>query len=212
VLLYGSFGTGDVDPWSDIDLVVFVADAVLPPVVADRRRFGDRFGSPLYVLDSTWNAPLAGAQVNMLYQLESGLPLYVDWNLWPLSMAARPEGTRLLFERSPGLIPPLPTGFEEWATYERQPGLSVDDVDDATLRCARFGMIPIAVKLCVRGQRTRLVRLLEGIGAGAVPEGSRGEMVAIRQHLTGLSQGQPPVTVATIGVMCDVAEEILGLS
>ena len=121
VLLYGSFGRGDADEWSDIDIIVFISDDRLAEVVADRTRFGERFGTAVYVLDSTWNAPVTGARVNVLYRLDTGLPLYVDWNLWPLSMAKQPLDTKVVFERSPGLIAPVATTFERWATYERQP-------------------------------------------------------------------------------------------
>src|SRR5579859_5096987 len=82
VILYGSLAREDADVWSDVDLIVIIDDASLEDVVATRLDFGSAFGDVAYTLDSFWNAPLDGAQVNVLYRLSSGLPLYVDWNLW----------------------------------------------------------------------------------------------------------------------------------
>lgn len=110
-LLYGSFGQGTIDVWSDIDLIVFSNDRNVSALVEGRLEFGDQFGTPLYVLDSTWNAPLDGAQVNVLYRLESGLPLYVDFNIWPLAMAGKPTDTQLVFEKASGLLPTVPSEF-----------------------------------------------------------------------------------------------------
>jgi predicted nucleotidyltransferase len=211
-LLYGSFGRGNVDEWSDIDLIVFSEDQHVSAMVEGRLQFGDQFGSPLYVLDSTWNAPLDGAQVNVLYRLESGLPLYVDFNIWPLGMAGKPADTQLLFEKSLGLLPAVPSDFKEWATYKRQPRIAPEDLDEQTLRHARFGMIPIAIKFCVRQERERLVNLLNGIGAPSVPLGSRAEMTAIRERLRVLSRGEPKDSVNAIETMCDIAGDVIGLA
>jgi predicted nucleotidyltransferase len=209
VMLYGSFGRGDADQWSDIDIIVLIPDDRLAEVVADRSRFGDRFGTAVYVLDSTWNAPLTGAQVNVLYQLDTGLPLYVDWNLWPLSMAKQPFDTKVVFERSPGLITPVASNFERWATYERQPRPSWPLVDEDFRRHAYFGMVPIAVKFCVRGQRQRLERLLHGIGATEIPNDALGQMAVIRERLGELSIGQPQSAVDAVNALCNLAESVL---
>jgi predicted nucleotidyltransferase len=211
-LLYGSFGQGTIDVWSDIDLIVFSNDRNVSALVEGRLEFGDQFGTPLYVLDSTWNAPLDGAQVNVLYRLESGLPLYVDFNIWPLAMAGKPTDTQLVFEKASGLLPTVPSEFARWATYERQPRIAPEDLDEETLRHARFGMVPIAVKFCVRGERERLVNLLTGIGGPSVPHGTQAEMRAIRERLRALSPGEPKNSVDAIEAMCDIAEDVISLA
>jgi predicted nucleotidyltransferase len=211
-LLYGSFGRRDVDVWSDVDLIVFSNDQNVSAMVEGRLEFGDQFGTPLYVLDSAWNAPLEGAQVNVLYRLESELPLYVDFNIWPLAMAGSPTDTQVLFETSPELLPAVPSRFAEWATYERQPRPSPGDLDEQILRHARFGMIPIAIKFCLREERERLVNLLTGIGAPSVPHGAGAEMTAIRERLRALSAGEPKEAVNAIEAMCDIAEDVIGLA
>jgi predicted nucleotidyltransferase len=212
VVLHGSLGRGDPDEWSDIDVIVYVADVALPAAVEGRLTFGDPFGDRLYVLDSPWNAPLAGAQVNVLYRLESGLPLYVDWSLWPQSMAALPADTSLLYERSAGLVRPLRTTFNEWATYERQPRPSPNEVGADVLRHAQFGMVPIAVKFWVRRDRERLERLLRSIGVAVVPTGADGEITVIRERLQALSTGETPRTVDAVRTLCDTAADLLGVT
>lgn len=205
-LLYGSLGRGDADVWSDVDAIIVIDDSVLRSVVADRLGFARRFGQPLYVLDSPWNAPLGGAQINVLYRLNSPLPLYVDWNFWPLSMAARPSDTSVIFQRSPDIPRAVPSRFEEWATFERQP---TPWLDDSARQHAQFGMVPIAVKFCVRRQRHRLVQLLEGIGAESVPESPHGEISVISERLEILGVGQDPEAVGAARTMCQLAERFL---
>jgi len=165
---------GGAGLWSDVDLVVFLSDDVIARVVEERMGFPDRFGTLVYRLDSTWNAPIDGAQVNALYRLRSGLPLYVDWNLWPSSRAALPTDTKALCGRRPHLLTPVDASFEEWAqAIPRQPRPTVGAVDPEILRHARFGMVPIAAKYAARGDRHGLVRLLTGIGAEQCPKATR---------------------------------------
>jgi predicted nucleotidyltransferase len=106
--LYGSLGRGDADEWSDIDLAVIVRDRDLSSIVANRLAFGEPFGDAVFILDSTWNAPIDGAQLNVLYLLDSGLPVYVDFNMFPAAMGELPSDTRLLFERPQTPLPRTP--------------------------------------------------------------------------------------------------------
>lgn len=206
-ILYGSFGRGDVDVWSDIDLLVFVTDIAIDDFVADRMNFPEQFGAVVYRLDSTWNAPVDGAQVNALYDLDSGLPLYVDWNFWPCSRSGLPADTRAVFSRRPGLLQPISATFAEWSrTIPKQPRPAVGSVDSEVLRHARFGMVPIAAKYAARGNRSKLVELLTGIGSHAVPDGAVGEIAAVRERLAALSPGEWPKAIATVQTLCDVVQ------
>lgn len=211
-ILYGSFGRGDTDVWSDVDLLAFVTDAAIDDVVADRMAFPERFGTVVYRLDSTWNAPVDGAQVNALYVLDSGLPLYVDWNFWPRSRAGLPADTRSLFSRPATWLQPTAATFAEWSqTIPRQPRPATDEVDSEVLRHARFGMVPIAAKYAARRNRAKLVALLTGIGAAAVPEGSVGEMATVRERLAALSANEPSEAVSAVQTLCDAVRTHLGI-
>ncbi len=206
-ILYGSYGRADTDLWSDVDLLVFVADSAIENMVAERTVFPERFGTVVYRLDSTWNAPIDGAQVNALYLLDSGLPLYVDWNFCPCSRAGLPVDTRPLFSRLSGPLPPSPATFAEWSrAVPNQPRPVVGEVEGEFLRHAHFGMVPIAAKFAARRNRAKLVSLLIGIGANAVPEGVIGELSAIRERLVTLSAGEPAEAVSAVQALCDVVQ------
>jgi predicted nucleotidyltransferase len=208
-VLYGSLGRGSADAWSDVDLVVLLEPGAVGSLIDERERWPARFGEPLYVLDSTWNAPLVGAQLNVLYELRSGLPVYVDWNLWPVSMAAHPSDTKLLFRRDDELVPDVSATFEDWATYERQPRPAPDEVTEDFLRHAHFGMVPIAAKYCARRDTERASQLLRGIGATAVPDSPTGQLDVTRERLAALSGGESDKAIAAVGRLCDAAEATL---
>jgi hypothetical protein len=88
-----------------------------------------RFGEVLYVLDSSWNAPVGCAQVNALYSLGTVVPLYVDWNLWPASMVtSTATDGEVLFSR----IAITEGSNRNLFDYERQGRPSID----------AFGMVP----------------------------------------------------------------------
>ena len=208
-LLTGSLGRAEGDAWSDVDVVVFLDDRSIEAVVADRLRWPPGFGEPLYVLDSFWNAPLQGAQVNVLYELPSGLPIYVDWNLWPSHMAGRPDDTTVLFERNAGFLPPVRGRFDEWASYERQARPGADQVEPDFLRHARFGMVPIAAKYVARGETERAARLLDGIGAEPPSSSPQDQLAAVRERLDALSDGESLRAIVAVTRLCAAVEKSL---
>ena len=84
-------------------------------------------------------------------------------------------------------------------------------VDENFRRHAQFGMVPIAVKFCVRRQQQRLERLLHGIGATDIPDDARGEMAVIRERLAVLSIGEPQSAVDAVDALCNLADGVLRL-
>jgi predicted nucleotidyltransferase len=92
----GSLGRGDADDWSDIDLLIVVpddrvdhyADAVHLP------------GSERAVLsfDARHNAPSGAGSVGVRYVID-GLPLNVDWYIYPVSQGAWPADAKIIFDR-----------------------------------------------------------------------------------------------------------------
>ncbi|MEZ4572976.1 MAG: nucleotidyltransferase domain-containing protein [Thermomicrobiales bacterium] len=117
--LEGSFGRGEADGYSDVDLWVAVEDDVAGSIcerngaaragtVAARREILDRFGDPAIVHEHHGNAPPGGSFTSSIYR-ESGLP--VDWTFVPLSIARRASASLLLFDlvgiplRSDGPLP-----------------------------------------------------------------------------------------------------------
>ncbi len=113
--LAGSFGRGEADLVSDLDLHVVVTDdyalslLVKPlPVWAnstpERLALLQRFGTPVIVHENHWNAICEGT----FTYCEYADLVKVDWTLMAHAKAIRPHFTRLLFEHSPIPYAPAP--------------------------------------------------------------------------------------------------------
>jgi predicted nucleotidyltransferase len=207
LILHGSLGRREADAWSDVDVVVFVDDDAVSDVVQARMAFPDLIGAPVYVLDSPWNAPLDGAQVNALYQLESGLPVFVDWSLFPAKMAAVPTDVQVLYEPHRYALPRLPLPFAQWPAFERQPRPDPAALPRDIVRHAWFGMMPITAKFYARGDRDRLVRLLAGIGAPPPADSADAELSAIRERFDAIASGESGQAVAAVAALIDAAQQ-----
>ena len=209
--LYGSLGRGDADSWSDIDVVVVLDRAAVEDTIEDRVAFPARLATPCYVLDSPWNAPLAGAQVNALYVGSSGLPVYVDWNLWPEDMSSVPRDGQVIYIR-PGVdIQAINEDFSAVSTYERQRRPEPDEMGEDWVRHARFGMLPIAAKFFARQQVDRLQSLLRGIGGSGDLGTPPAQVAVIRERLQVLGAGQRPDARKAVAALVELAElRVLG--
>src|SRR5688500_18645773 len=95
--LSGSFGSGEQDEWSDLDLHVAVEDEHFRDVLDGRAELYARVGEPLLIQPEfvpSDNYSLGGAHYQLVY-FEG--PVHVDWNLGPASRASKPLGHVLLF-------------------------------------------------------------------------------------------------------------------
>jgi len=118
--LAGSFGRGEADAYSDLDLVAVVAaphagalcarpwpsaGRTTPERLALIRRLGGR-RVPVVVHDAHANAPDGGSHTNIAFDDAT----HLDLTLVPLACARRPAESRVLFERSPVPVeaPPAP--------------------------------------------------------------------------------------------------------
>jgi predicted nucleotidyltransferase len=207
VFVHGSLGRDAADAWSDVDVVVFIDDDAIADAVQARMAFPGLIGAPVYVLDSPWNAPLDGAQINALYQLESGLPVFVDWSLFPAKMSAVPTDVQVLYEPRTDALPRLPVTFAQWAC-EGQPRPDPASLPFDVVRHAWFGMVPITAKFYARGARDRLVRLLIGIGAQPPADSAAAELAAIRDRFDALSPGESAPAVAAVAALIDAAQQL----
>jgi hypothetical protein len=123
--LAGSFGRGEEDSFSDLDLHLVVADPQAATLCARPRMAGagttperlalfGRFGKPALVHENNHNAPPGGTFTFVLY---AGSALMVDWVLVPAAGARRPAETVLLFDHAgiPALPAPAPEAPAERA-------------------------------------------------------------------------------------------------
>jgi predicted nucleotidyltransferase len=96
--LAGSFGRGQADAWSDLDLHVAVADAALPAFLVERPALYARVGRPILVQPEISSNSQPGGRFQLV--LYDG-PVEVDWNIGPLGQARRPIASRVLFAHVP---------------------------------------------------------------------------------------------------------------
>jgi hypothetical protein len=105
--LYGSFGRGEQDTFSDIDLVIAVYDqnsaelCERDPLVSAgsnpaRLALFRKIGDPVNIHENHHNAPQGGSFSAVLYREPA---VIVDWTLVPLSSAERIPESRPLFDK-----------------------------------------------------------------------------------------------------------------
>jgi hypothetical protein len=191
--LGGSYGRGEADEVSDIDVYVVVADeyaamlcarpqAVRAETTTERHALFGRLGSPVIVHENNHNAPPGGTMTAVWY--EDGLN--VDWVLMPHAAAQRPAQTRLLFERTPIAVPSAsrtPSGAEREARLSE--------------RVAFFWMMAaVTAKYLRRGDGVmfhELLSFLHGIAA---------ETEALLK-----GEATPYVRGARVGLFCSLNEQ-----
>ena len=99
--LGGSFGRGEADAWSDLDVGLAIHDAHLGAFLDERPVLYRRFGLPLLVHQAPLsNAPNGGEAQRIIFDG----PLEVDFTVAPLSTARLPAHALVLFAREQ--IPP----------------------------------------------------------------------------------------------------------
>lgn len=137
--LSGSFGRGEADEWSDLDLHVAVADDDADATLSAPRPMFAAGGDALLV-QAGW--PSDSFPGGRFWLVVYDGPFEVDWNIGPVSKALRPQASQLLFEREPLAVapdpasPPAPTQLRSIAQG------SVDFF---------WAMAPIACKYAGRG-------------------------------------------------------------
>jgi hypothetical protein len=93
----GSLGRGSEDDWSDVDLLIVVPDDRVSASSDAERLPGSEWLAAQ--LDARHNAPRGAGAVAAQYVVD-GLPLLVDWYVYPLSRAAWPADARPIFDRA----------------------------------------------------------------------------------------------------------------
>ena len=138
----GSIG-GEAHDWSDVDLLVAVPDhdldhyetmTTLP--VAD---------NVVLSLDARHKAPRGAGSFGGPYIVD-GLPLWVDWCIYPLSMGAWVEDALVVFDRLD--LPRLPMSFDQYLASRPRPPAIPQGVD--AQRLLHIGLMPVAAKRIAR--------------------------------------------------------------
>lgn len=145
VWLSGSFGRGQADAWSDLDLHVAVADEQLPSFLAEREAVFRQCGQPVLVGPDEPSVVMTGARFNpVIYAGAIG----VDWNIGPAGQAVRRGLTRVVFDRVG--IPALPS-----------PGVPREQSTLARQLAFFWSLALAAAKDCGRGHTSRAAREID---------------------------------------------------
>jgi hypothetical protein len=141
--LTGSFGRGEDDAWSDVDLHLAIDDAHFDAWWSDREARYRRIAPPLLIQREKPSNAQEGGRFQLVWFPG---PVEVDWNVGPASLATRPPTSTMLLERiAIPVVVPLPMSAEDRRERLQQ---SVD----------RFwAMTPIAIKYAGRGATTKAV-------------------------------------------------------
>lgn len=125
--LSGSFGRGEQDVLSDLDLTVVVRDAYCPVLcqrpwqvsaqtIPERWALFSQFGTPVILHENNRNAPPDGTFTFVMY---AGSMVMVDWTLCPQHNAARPEQSVVLWDKAGiPLVLPAAAGSKEHSLPE----------------------------------------------------------------------------------------------
>ena len=185
--LTGSFGRGEADAVSDLDLTLVVsrrysASLCARPEPAGAKTTKERFdlfssfGQPAAIHENNNNAPEGGTFTFVLYTPSA---LMVDWILLPQAIARRPAQSRLLFDKAGiPLSPPTEPESEE------------QRVEMASNSIAFFWMMAaVTAKYIVRDDAVfvncwlealyKLVREVERLAAGEVWQYERGSLTVL---------------------------------
>jgi predicted nucleotidyltransferase len=119
--LAGSFGRGEADDLSDLDMHLVIDDSYAPVLcrresmvvggtIPERLELVSSVGRPLVIHENHHNAPAGGTFTFVVYEHTAQ---QVDWTLVPHSGACRPLESVLLFERVTIPACPAPTAPDE---------------------------------------------------------------------------------------------------
>jgi hypothetical protein len=155
VALVGSFGRGEADNWSDVDLLILMGSA-------DVARFADQpadrpWAQADLLTDGRHNSPAGATSVGATH-IRSGLPIWMDLHVHPAPRTSWPADSRVVFERRP-----IETGtlsFDQLnASGPRQPATAKTAGE---IRRTYLAYVPIAGKYIGRrspmaGEMIRLI-------------------------------------------------------
>jgi predicted nucleotidyltransferase len=153
VWLSGAHGRGEDDEWSDFDLHVATADESFESILANREEIFRLAGPPLLVQAGFPSDSMPGGRFWLVAYTG---PFHVDWNIGPVSQAARPRASRLLFETTAIPFAPEPDFLPE------------EEARDRLQKALEFfwAMAPIAVKYAARGWTHRAALQIELLQRG----------------------------------------------
>jgi hypothetical protein len=198
----GSLGRGDADDWSDIDLVVVVPDDQVDRYADAMRLPGSE--QAIWSIDARHNAPRGAGAVGVRYVID-GLPLHVDWYIYPRSLAVWVADAKAIFD--PHGLPRLNDTFSEYQE-KREVQPPVPKPADAH-RLLQVSLIPVAAKYVVR-RSADAGRMVGFVGGPHVPEATPAEYLEmLRRLLVEYRDDAPEEMLASSSRYLDLVEAVL---
>lgn len=188
--LVGSFGRGDADDWSDLDVLVIVEDADFAAYIDPTEN--ELWSSADVFIDARRNAPDAAMSAGTIY-IESGLPVGVDWYVYPRAIAAWPADCAV--QRDGAGIQRVIEVFAEW--NDRGPHSAPHHASPTVERRARLAMVPIAAKYITRGSE-RAAPLLASLNAECQTTDPAEMVAALDRLVDQIASSSPAHVVAAI--------------
>lgn len=192
LLLIGSLGRGGGDSWSDLDLIA----------VPDNRYAGldlvDLFGSQVLAsVTAPRNAPVGGDYLGVCLDV-SGVPLWIDWYLWPQATAAVPTDGTAIYDNLG--LPASELSFIPLIQGHSDP--SAQAHTDAAV--AGLLRVAVAAKYLARGDLPRLTAKVPSAQGLSISDAAS----LLRRTLDGL--GRPDLSAAQIATrrLVDLAEAV----
>jgi predicted nucleotidyltransferase len=180
----GSLGRGDADDWSDVDLLIVVPDDQVSHY-ADATQL-PRPDLVTWSIDARHNAPRGASAIGIDYGID-GLPLHVDWHVYPRSQVAWVADARVIFDEQ-GLRRLDDTFREHLDKREVQP--PAPKAANAH-RLLQLSLMPVAAKYVAR-RSADAGRMVEFVGGPYLPEATPAEyLTMLRRLLAQYRDGAP---------------------
>ena len=171
----GSLGRGDADDWSNVDLLVVVPDDQVE-LFADASRLPGA-EDVMWSIDARHNAPRGAGAVGVRY-LINGLPLHVDWYVYPRSMGAWVADATVIFDRDG-----LPRVRDTFRAHQQKRDVQPPTPKPANAhRLLQVSLIPVAAKYVVRRSEDA-GRMVQFVGGSCAPDAAPAEYVAMLRSL-----------------------------
>jgi hypothetical protein len=198
----GSLGRGRADDWSDVDILIVVADDQVDGY-ADASRLPSSEQVALS-WDTRHHAPRGAGAVSGQY-LVDGLPLWVDWYVYPMSSGAWVADAKVIFDR-PGL-PRLSDTFDDHlAKRDIQPPTPKPATAHGLLQIA---LVPVAAKRIARRSEDT-ARMVEFVGGPHAPDASPVEYLGMLRGVVDRYRGDAPAeSLAAARRYLDLVAEVL---
>lgn len=196
----GSLGRGEADDWSDVDLLIVVDDDDLARYTSiDELPAGDVALS----FDTRQNVAKGAGGFSVQYILD-GLPLWVDWHIYPASMGSWVTDAAVVFDRLG--LPRIELSFEEYQeNREVQPAIAAPE----NRRLLQLGLIPIAAKHIVRRWPSAAF-MVEFVGGPSLPHATPPEhLEALQRVLDRHDQEGPAKSVAAARRYLHLVKQVL---